>query len=174
MQMFVLDNNCYRSARALADTHIRVIGREITMLLSSWYYYNGKGDKNLLPYKPMKNQPLVKQFDNLYTRRWALANAYFIFKEFSRRFDKTHASEEKYWKLRDYMNNYDEETVFISDTDKNARFTFVEKGKSIKSGLSVSEAIEFYRKYYIEKLNTMKVKVTYTNTNCPNWVNKEN
>lgn len=169
MQMFVLDDNCYRSARALADTHIRVIGREITMLLSSWYYYNGKGDKNLLPYKPMKNQPLVKQFDNPYTRRWAIANAYFIFKEFSRRSGKSHASEAKYWQLRSYIQDNDISTLFITDVDKNAKFTFVEKGKGIKEHLSIEKAIEFYRKYYIEKLNTMKVKTTYTNTNCPNW-----
>lgn len=174
MQMFVLDNSPLRSAQALADTHIRVIGREITMLLSSWYYYNSNGNKDDLPYKPMKNQPLAKQFDNVYARRWAITNAFFIFKEFSRRFGKPHASEAKYWKLRSYIQDNDMKTLFITDADLKAVFTFVEKGKGIKEGLNTKEVVALYRRYYIEKLKTMKVKTTYTNTNCPNWANKEN
>ena len=40
MQMFVLSTDPYVSAQYLADVHVRVICREISMCLSSWYYKN--------------------------------------------------------------------------------------------------------------------------------------
>ena len=102
MQMFVLDENPYMSAKALADVHVRVICREISLCLSSWYYKNIGKHVEELPYRPF-NHPIVDQLSDINTRKWAILNAYYIFREFERRFDKKHASEEKFNTLMNYI-----------------------------------------------------------------------
>lgn len=175
MQMFVLDENPYFSAQALADTHVRVICREVSMCLSSWYAKNiGYADE--LPYRPF-NHPVVDQFDNPYTRKWAMANADGIFRQFTTRFDKEHASEIKYDVLCDYIVKHDDElygTFYYKygpiGIEKYATFSFVEKDKGVIKDLPIHDVIEKYREYYQNKLKTMKVAVKYTKTNKPAWL----
>ena len=52
---------------------------------------------------------------------------------------------------------------------ERATFSFVEKNKGIIKDLPINEAVKRYREYYKDKLNTMKVPVTYTNRNRPEW-----
>lgn len=174
MQMFVLDENPCFSAQALADTHVRVICREVSMCLSSWYAKN-IGYTDELPYRAF-NHPVVDQFNNPYTRKWAITNAEAIFIEFHRRFGKVHASEIKFIKLCDYIFKYDEiyGTFYYKYGNLNmkerATFSFVEKDKGVIKDLPIHDAIEKYREYYRNKLKTMKVAVTYTNTIKPDWL----
>ena len=170
MQMFVLDENPYMSAKALADVHVRVICREISMCLSSWYAKN-KGHVEELPYRPF-NHPVVDQLRNIDTRKWAILNAYYIFREFERRFNKKHASEEKFDKILKYRDKYDFDMFSYCGSRylDFVAFSFVEKDKGVITGLNVDEAIKKYREYYRNKLKTMKVPVTYTNTEKPNWL----
>lgn len=169
MQMFVLDSSPAISACCLADVHVRVIGREITMCLSSWYAKHiGHADK--LPYKPF-NHPVVDQFDYAATRIWAVLNAGEIFCEFERRFGKQHASQEKYLRLLRFRATYGDNPVPIGPRRLTlARFNFVEKGVGVIRGLSMDEAICRYREYYRRKLATMRVPVTYTHTTKPDWL----
>lgn len=174
MQMFVLSHDPYVSAQYLADVHVRVICREISMSLSSWYYKNIEEHIKELPYRPF-NHPVVDQFDNPYTRKWAIFNAGAIFIEFERRFNKEHASKAKYEKICDYCFKYDEifRTFFykygFQDVIDRATFSFVEKDRGVTKDLPINEAVKRYRAYYKEKLKTMKVPVTYTNRNRPEW-----
>lgn len=170
MQMFVLALKPCISASYLADVHVRVICREVTMLLSSWYYHNSCGDKTLLPYKPMLH-PLEKQFNNNHTRKWGVVYAYEIFNEFKRRFGKVHASEEKYKQLGEFIRKNDKTVAYdILDIYSDClTFSFDEKGQKVIHNLSAEETIKRYREYYKNKLNTMKVPVTYTNINRPDW-----
>lgn len=105
MQMFVLDDIPDNAARALADCHTRVIGREVTMCLSAWYAKN-MGHKDELPYKEF-NHPIEEQFNDPRTRLWAMHYATAIFTDFKNRFGKVHASEEKLDQLRRYCVMYD-------------------------------------------------------------------
>lgn len=174
MQMFVLSTDPYVSAQYLADVHVRVICREVSMCLSYWYYKNIGEHVEELPYRPF-NHPVVDQFDNPYTRKWAIFNAEAIFIEFEKRFNKEHASKAKYKKICDYCFKYDEifGTFFykygFQDVIDKATFSFVEKDKGVIKDLPIQEAIKKYREYYKKKLNTMKVPVTYTNTIRPEW-----
>ena len=175
MQMFVLSNDPYVSAHYLADVHVRVICREISMCLSSWYYKNIGEHVEELPYRPF-NHPVVDQFDNPYTRKWAMANADGIFRQFTNRFDKEHASEIKFDVLCDYIIKYDKElygTFYYKyvpfKIEKYATFSFVEKDKGVIKNLSIHDAVEKYREYYRNKLKTMKVAVKYTKTERPDW-----
>lgn len=175
MQMFVLDENPYFSAQALADVHVRVICREISMCLSSWYYKNIGEHVEELPYRPF-NHPVVDQFDNPYTRKWAMANADGIFNEFRNRFHKEHASEIKFDVLCDYIFRHDNElfgTFYYKYSplkiEAYSTFSFVEKNKGVTTDVPIKDAVKLYRTYYKEKLKTMKVPVTYTNRNRPKW-----
>ena len=174
MQMFVLSHDPYVSAQYLADVYVRVICREISMCLSSWYYKNIREHVEELPYRPF-NHPVVDQFDNPYTRKWAIYNAGAIFTEFERRFNKEHASKAKYEKICDYCFKYDEVygTFYykygMQDMIDRATFSFVEKDKGVIKDLPTNEAVKRYREYYKKKLDTMKVPVIYTETYRPEW-----
>lgn len=174
MQMFVLSVDPILSAKSLADVHVRVICREVSMCLSSWYAKN-IGYTDELPYRAF-NHPVIDQFDNPYTRKWAMDNAEGVFRQFTNRFDKQHASEIKYDMLWDYIIKYDKElygTFYYKYIpfyiEKYATFSFVEKDKGVIKNLSIHDAVEKYREYYRNKLNTMKVPVTYTKTIRPEW-----
>lgn len=171
MQMFVLDENPYFSAQALADTHVRVICREVSMCLSSWYYKNIGEHVEELPYRPF-NHPVIDQLSDINTRKWAILNAYYIFREFERRFNKKHASEEKFNKILEYKDKYNPEMNYMCDSTYwwRAKFSFVEKDNGVIKDLSIHDAVEKYREYYRNKLKTMKVAVKYTNTNKPDWL----
>ena len=166
MQIFLLNTNPIVSAQSLADAHVRVICREITMLLSTWYYYNGPDQR--LPYKPMsKNQPLIKQLSNPEARKWAIRNAGAIFAEFDYRFGKKHASEEKYNQLLEYITKYDK----FNQVYTLCSWSFIGKGVGIFHNLYLHNAIEKYRRYYIDKINSMKVPCIYTKREPPLWIN---
>lgn len=166
MQMFVLDKSPAISARCLCDAHIRVIGREISMCLSSWYAQH-MGHAEELPYKQF-NHPVVEQFDNEAARFWAVINATFIFAEFDRRFGKQHASELKFWQLLNYRIKYHDAPPSISYS--LASFSFVEKGNGVVTGLPLEEAVQRYRQYYRNKIRTMRVPVVWTATEKPDWL----
>ena len=170
MQMFILDADPVKSAVALADTHIRVIGREITMCLSSWYAHNIGYPENL-PYKPF-NHPVVEEMSNPYTRVWACANAHAIFREFKARFNKQHASEAKFLALTGYRFLRDSSfyEALLNRTPERARFSFIEKGTGVQTNLPAEDAVKLYRGYYRSKLESMKVPVTYTNQQKPEWL----
>ena len=166
MQMFVLDQNPAISARCLCDAHIRVIGREISMCLSSWYAQHiGHADE--LPYKEF-NHPIVTQFDNEGARFWAVHNATFIFAEFERRFGKQHASELKFGQLLRYRCKYHDAPLSIPY--RLALFSFVEKGTGVVTCLPIKDAVQRYRQYYRNKVNTMRVPVVWTATERPDWL----
>ena len=166
MQMFVLDQNPAKSARCLCDTHIRVIGREISMCLSSWYAQH-MGHADELPYKQF-NHPVVAQFDNEAARFWAVHNATFIFIEFQRRFGKRHASEHKFQQLLEYRIKYHDAPLSIPY--RLALFSFVEKGTGVVTCLPIEDAVRRYRQYYRTKIRTMMVPVVWTDTEKPDWL----
>ena len=169
MQMFVLDVSPSVSAKCLADVHIRVIGREITMCLSSWYAKN-MGHEDELPYKQF-NHPVVEQFDYAATRNWAVLNADCIFMEYSWRFNKLHASQEKFQQLLRYRAKYGVNQFPVGPTAFSlALFNFVEKGAGVTRDLPIHEAVRRYRDYYRRKLAAMKVPVTYTKSTKPEWL----
>jgi hypothetical protein len=106
-----------------------------------------------------------------------MANIDGIFKEFRFRFNKEHASDIKYDILCDYIVKHDDElygTFYYKfsplNTLKYATFSFVEKDKGVIIGLNITEAVKKYREYYKNKLNTMKVPVTYTKQIKPDWL----
>ena len=169
MQMFVLDRNPRKSADYLADVHVRVICREISMCLSSWYAKN-IGHTEELPYRAF-NHPIVEQMNNPNTRSWVILNAWSIFLEFQRRFNKVHASKEKFLMLYKYIKKHDAEVTNHKNLKfmNKATFSFVEKDRGVIKNLPTNEAVERYREYYKNKLNTMKVPVTYTETYRPEW-----
>lgn len=170
MQMFVLDPNPVLSAQYLCDAHVRVICRETTMLLSSWYHYNIPETWMFLPYRPMnENQPLAKQMSSVPVRRWAVKFAGAVFKEFRYRFNKEHASEAKYRHLIDTILNFD--PCYEVGTNP-VRFTFVAKGDGVFPGQTMSQAVRLYRLYYIHKVETMKVPVVWTGRSMPEWLVK--
>lgn len=169
MQMFVLDLSPAISAQCLADCHIRVIGREISMCLSSWYAKN-MGYADELPYRPF-NHPVIEQFDCVATRVWAALNAAAIFCEFEGRFGKEHASFLKFQKLTRYRAVHHDNPFPVGDASLlRARFSFIEKNVGVVRDLSPDEAVQHYRTYYKHKLATMKVPVTYTNRQKPDWL----
>lgn len=168
MQMFVLDADPVKSAQALCDAHVRVICREVTMLLSTWYWYNVPSSRPDLPYSPMnENQPLALQLKYVPVRRWAVQNARAIFDEFTFRFEKTHASEVKYLQLLAAIEKHDKG---IEIGLRQVRFTFVPKGEGVYSGKTMSQAILLYRKYFKGKLDVMKVPVVFTKRCQPSWL----
>ena len=171
MQMFVLDSNPVVSADFLCDAHIRVIGREVAMCLSSWYAQN-MGHAEELPYKPF-NHPAVWQMANPYTRMWAACYALNIFRAFHRRFGKWHASDSKFQQIVQYIRLHDDQKDPLwtpEDINKNARFSFIEKGASVIPGLSIDDAVRRYRAYYLYKTRTMRVPVIWTATTRPWWL----
>ena len=141
------------------------------MCLSSWYAQN-MGHAEELPYKPF-NHPVVWQFNNQYTRRWAICNALNIFYEFSRRFNKFHASEQKLRQIIEYIYKYDDRLDPFStpgDVYEYARFSFIEKGHSVDPGMSIDTAVARYRAYYLYKIQTMRVPVIWTAITRPWWL----
>jgi len=178
MQMFVLDQSPAISARCLCDAHIRVIGREISMCLSSWYAQH-MGHADELPYKAFNN-PLVDSFDNEGARLWALANAAEIFDEFIVRFGKPHASLFKFVQIMKYRRVHifqyrREHGIPIMQQPRDSRrFSFIEKGVGITPNLTMEEVIPLYRAYYKTKIHTMKVPVIWTETETrtgkPDWL----
>ena len=169
MQMFVLDQNPSLSAKCLADCHIRVIGREIAMCLSAWYA-NHMGYAEELPYKPF-NHPVVDQFENPAARLWAVLNADEIFREYSWRFGKDHASQKKFVQLLRYRARYGDNPSPAEATSFSlACFNFVEKGVGVTRGLAMAEAVACYRDYYRRKLAVIKVPVVYTKRQKPDWL----
>lgn len=170
MQMFVLDLSPNAAAKALADVHVRVICREVTMCLSSWYAKHIAHNLDELPYKAF-NHPIVEEMSNRDTRIWATHYASAVFDEFAMRFHKVHASRCKFRQLLFYMDYYDQINVLRDQPDmEKARFSFVEKDKGVITDLTVDEAVKRYRAYYRHRLATMKVKVSYTNTQPPDWL----
>lgn len=168
MQMFVLDPNPKISACNLCDVHIRVICREVTMLLSSWYCWNVSDTRTFLPYKPMnENQPLAKQMEFIPVRRWAIEFAGHVFDEFEYRFRKPHASRARYQELLDIIDKYDSN---LRVGRLSVRFTFVAKGDGIFPGKTMSQTVRLYRAYYRHKIKTMSVPVVYTGRQPPEWL----
>ena len=169
MQMFVLDQSPALSARCLCDVHIRVIGREISMCLSSWYAQH-MGHADELPYKQF-NHPVVEQFDCVATRVWAVLNAEAIFCEFARRFDKEHASFPKFQMLTKYRAVHHDNPFPVGEASLlHARFSFIEKGVGVVRDLSLEDAVQRYRQYYRNKVCTMRVPVVWTDTEKPDWL----
>lgn len=169
MQMFVLDADPELAAQSLSDAHVRVICREVTMLLSSWYYWNVPPCRHCLPYKPMnEGQPLAKQMVYSPVRRWANAFAGFCFQEFEYRFGKKHASEQKYEALQKAIACFD---AGFKIGCRSVRFTFVAKGDGVFPGKTMSQAIRLYRLYYINKVRVMRVALVYTGRSIPAWLN---
>ena len=171
MQMFVLDLSPIDSAKFLCDAHIRVIGREVSMCLSSWYAQN-IGHAEELPYKPF-NHPVVWQMANPYTRMWARSYANNIFRVFNIRFGHVHASEDKFQEIFTYSLRYDQSLNPLwtpDDVYRYARFSFIEKGASVIPELSIDDAIRRYRAYYLYKTQTMRVPVIWTATTRPWWL----
>ena len=174
MQMFVLDSNPVVSADFLCDAHIRVIGREVAMCLSSWYAQN-MGHAEELPYKPF-NHPAVWQMANPYTRMWAACYALNIFRAFHRRFGKWHASTTKLECVEHFLRLYDDQVNPLwapDDIYNNATFSFIEKGHSVDPGLCMDTAVARYRAYYRYKVQTMRVPVIWTATTRPWWLEAE-
>lgn len=170
MQMFVLDEDPSLSARFLTDAHVRVICREVTMLLSTWYWYNVPESRAELPYQPMnQNQPLSLQMTSYPVRRWAIKNARDIFNEFEFRFDKTHASEAKYVQLLNAIDKYD---LNVKKGTPRMEFTFVPKGRGVYPGNSIEEAVLLYRSYFRQKLREMRVPVVFTRRSQPFWLHR--
>ena len=170
MQMFVLDENPSQSARFLTDAHVRVICREVTMLLSTWYWHNVPESRQDLPYQPMnQNQPLALQLTSCPVRRWAVQNARAIFDEFEFRFGKKHASEAKYVQLLKAIDKCDPK-VRIGTT--RTEFTFVPKGRGVYPGKSLEEAVLLYRSYFRLKLQEMRVPVVWTKRSQPFWLHQ--
>lgn len=168
MQMFVLDPDPKIAARNLSDVHVRVICREVTMLLSSWYWWNVPEMRPCLPYSPMcENQPLAKQMSSIPVRRWAFDFAGAVFEEFRFRFGKTHASEERYMKLKAAIAGFDSG---MNIGIKAVRFTFVAKGDGVFAGKTMSQAVRLYRLYYKYKVENMAVPAVYTNRDWPDWL----
>lgn len=175
MQMFVLDTSPITSAQCLCDAHIRVIGREVSMCLSAWYARNNFVHTDELPYK-MFNHPVVWQFNNPYTRRWAFSYARNIFEEFYRRFGKVHASLDKFCQVRNFMCEHDNNMNPLwtpDDVCENARFSFISKGNSVDPDLDIYEAIAAYRIYYRYKITTMRVPVRWTARTRPWWLEEK-
>jgi len=176
MQMFVLDASPAQSAQWLCDAHVRVICREVTMCLSSWYAQHFAHNLDELPYKRF-NHPIVDEMSNRDTRIWAMHYASAVFDEFAMRFHKVHASREKFKQLLFYMNYYDRINILRDqpDVDK-ARFTYVGiddmpiPGRTIIRDLTVVKAVYLYRPYYAVKLRYMKVPVKYTGGTKPTWL----
>lgn len=169
MQMFVLDPSPALSAGFLCDAHIRVIGREISMCLSSWYAQH-MGHADELPYKQF-NHPVVEQFDCVATRVWAALNALGIFFEFERRFGKEHASFPKFQKLTKYRAVHHDNPFPVGEASLlRARFSFIEKGVGVVRDLPIEDAVQRYRQYYRTKIRTMRVPVVWTATERPDWL----
>ena len=169
MQMFALDANPRKSAEFLCDAHVRVICREVAMLLSNWYYWNVPESRPMLPYKPMSvNQPLSRQMDSNFVRRWAFDYSEEIFKEFVYRFNKVHVSYEKFVALKAAREKFD--PGMNHGTDCAFGFTIVEKNGGIYPGYPLMKVVELYRNYYWKKLNDMKVPVSYTKRMPPDWL----
>ena len=169
MQMFVLDVSPVVSASYLADVHVRVICREVTMCLSSWYAKH-MGHLEELPYKPF-NHPVVEQFDCVATRVWAALNAFAVFMEFEGRFGKEHASFAKFQKLTRYRALYHDNPFPVGEASvTQAHFSFIEKGVGVQTGLTIDEAVAKHRTYYKQKLATMRVPVIYTKRPKPDWL----
>ena len=106
----------------------------------------------------------------------AMANADGIFNEFRNRFHKEHASEIKFDVLCDYIFRHDNElfgTFYYKYSplkiEAYSTFSFVEKNKGVTTDVPIKDAVKLYRAYYKEKLKTMKVPITYTNRNRPEW-----
>ena len=176
MQMFVLDASPALSAQWLCDAHVRVIGREVSMCLSSWYAKHIAHNLDELPYKAF-NHPIVDEMSNKDTRIWAILYASAIFDEFSMRFHKVHASRDKFRELLFYMDYYDQINILRDKPDMDkARFTYVGidtlpiPGRTIIRNLSINQAVNLYRHYYAVKLQDMKVPVTYTGNHKPEWL----
>lgn len=168
MQLFILSSDPVAAAQELSDVHVRVICREATMCLSSWYWWNVEACREELPYLPMnQNQPLVKQLSSIPVRRWAYEHAEAAFEEFTYRFQKTHASQEKFEKLRSVIEKYDNG---IKIGDSAVRFVFVPKGQGVYWNKTMSQAVLLYRQYYQYKIKTMKARLVYTGRNFPDWL----
>lgn len=167
MQMFVLDPNPVKAAQFLCDAHVRVICREVTMLLPSWYSWNIPDMKPSLPYKPMnENQPLALQMVYTPVRKWAFQYAEAVFDEFEFRFGKSHASRIRYSVLASLIERFDPGIVYGRP---QVRFTFVAKGDGIFPGQTMSQAVRLYRLYYLSKLSKMKVPAIWTSRSKPIW-----
>ena len=168
MQMFVLDAEPSLSARFLCDSHVRVICREVTMLLSSWYTWNIPTSSNYLPYKPMnENQPLAKQFISIPVRRWAIDNAEATFREFQFRFGKEHASAVKFRQLISAIELFDRG---VCKGTFPVQFTFVAKDFGIFPGKTLSQAVKLYREYYSYKMRAMLHPPVWTRREKPRFL----
>lgn len=143
--MFVLDRRPHLAAKMLCDVHVRVICREVTMLLPTWYWHHLPDLREQLPYKGMsQNQPLCQQLDNSETRRWAFRYAKAIFREFEIRSGKEHGSKAKFEKLLLFAVQNDP-LISLPDYDLSPRYTYLQKDLPAVHNLLPDKAVVLYR-----------------------------
>lgn len=164
MNIFYLDRSNKRCARYLCDQHIRKMGIEHCQLLGNCY------SDNILLNAPhtQKDLPRIHTHINHPCSKWVKSNIrHFlwlqnytteIFLEYKRRFDKNHYTKcflDWTYTVRPYCitNDFQIPPQCMPDCFKNR------------------DTIIAYRNYY--KYKSTQFKMTWTNSNKPEWMNEK-
>ena len=158
MNIFALDPCPYNSARQLCDKHVVKMALETAQILctvrSKW------GDET--PYRPTHaKHPCViwasQTFDNYL---WLTVHGIEICKEYTRRYGRTHASEEVIKQCQDRLHTITPEQ--LPDTNQLTPFPL-----AMPDEYKVDCPHQSYRNYY--KYGKAHI-LSYTNRLQPNWL----
>lgn len=163
MNIFVSDQNYVKSATALDDKRLVKMVLETTQMLST--AINECGGK--APYKSThKNHPC-----NVWARQttgnfeWLLNHGFSLSIEYTGRFGKIHKCANILYDIQEQRLNKVIPSGPLTPFANCAANS--DKGISYKH---ISDTIQAYKLYLIDRWNTDKRKPVWTNNSCPYWV----
>ena len=152
MNIFYLDHDVRKSVSYLVDKHVVKMPLETVQILSSSCHIHGMPS----PYKPthLKHPCVLWAASSQNNYAWLLVYAKHIFAEYTRRYDRTHASE----KHLDQLRRLDGVLVDVP---------FSLPPQCMPEHCRGSDTVEAYRRYY----RTEKKHIHSWKTRCvPEWI----
>ncbi len=158
MNIFVVDRNPVKAARALCDSHVVKMILESCQLLSTYDFLHGRPEGRFAP--THRNHPCRVSLENPGVRRWLRLHLGALLDEYERRFGRAHACRAmylKFWKLPGDSGPFRfPENAFAAVMPERFR-----RGGIVRS----------YRAYYRYKKQTL-LRWNYTRAAEPVWLKK--
>lgn len=156
MNIFVLHIDPARAAQAHCDTHVVKMILESTQILCTVRHMAGDPVPN--GYKPThQHHPCTKwAAESQWNYAWLHSLLYWLHKEYSFRYHKTHASQRLFLPLC---------TSPVFEQEGMTPFVFAGPDSCIRETV-----VESYRALYRLKQTTMKVPMRWTRSQRPEWM----
>ena len=158
MNIFATDKCPIKSAQNMCDTHVVKMVLESAQLLCS--YLNEQNIET--PYKSthLKHPCSLWLKESALNRYWLFEHFEGLLNEYKHRYNKTHACE----KLRSLFIQCFEECMWTNYFNEIEKFAL-----AMPNEHKTDCPIQSYRKYYLSKQKTMKIKMKWTNRQPPEW-----